>query len=74
MISQPGITSYHSIEEHCISFVGQFLNIEDMAGWTFKTIPEIKTNEFEQEMPQLLSCQPRVTVTSRFVYKVIRDL
>ena len=28
----------------------------------------------EPEVSVLLSCQPRVTVTSCFVYKVIRDL
>ena len=35
---------------------------------------QVTLNHVWQHIPKLMSCQLRVTVTSFFVYKVIRDL
>ena len=34
----------------------------------------MRLQHFHQMTPELLTCQPRVTVASYFVYKAIRDL
>ena len=50
-------------------------NLLDILTWLLlKQEIVLKGHIYDPKIKDVLSCQPRVTVTSCFVYKVIRDL